>query len=96
MPTFASATSVLICRGRGFQDRVRIEAEVLAEEGRHAPEHVPAMLDYDGRMFTIAMAYIGPPVSRSLNVSSVGQLAMRSGPDNCAAAITMRSMPMVT
>lgn len=45
------------------QDRVRIEAEVLAEEGRHAPAHVPAMLDYDGRMFTIAMAYIGPPVS---------------------------------
>lgn len=66
MPTFASATSVLICGGRCFQDRVRIEAEVLAEEGRHAPEHVPAMLDYDGRMFTIAMAYIGPPVSRSL------------------------------
>ena len=45
------------------QDRVRIEAEVLAEQGRHAPEYVPAMLDYDGRMFTIAMAYIGPPVS---------------------------------
>ena len=36
---------------------------MLAEEGRHAPAHVPAMLDYDGRMFTIAMAYIGPPVS---------------------------------
>jgi 5-methylthioribose kinase len=48
------------------QDRVRIEAEVLAEEGRHAPEHVPAMLDYDGRMYTIAMAYIGPPVSQML------------------------------
>lgn len=43
------------------QDRVRIEAEVLAEEGRHASEHVPAMLDYDDKMFTIAMAYIAPP-----------------------------------
>jgi hypothetical protein len=46
------------------QDRVRVEAEVLAEEGRHAPEHVPAMLDYDDQMFTIAMAYIAPPVSQ--------------------------------
>ena len=45
---------------------MRIEAEVLAEEGRHAPQHVPAMLDYDGRMYTIAMAYIGPPVSQIL------------------------------
>ena len=62
MLTFVSATSVLMCRALCFQDRVRIEAEVLAEEGRHAPEHVPAMLDYDGQMFTIAMAYIGPPV----------------------------------
>ena len=51
------------CAVDAVQDRVRIEAEVLAEEGRHAPAHVPAMLDYDGRMFTIAMAYIGPPVS---------------------------------
>jgi len=43
------------------QDRVRIEAETLLEEGRHAPEHVPAMHFYSPAMSLIAMAYIAPP-----------------------------------
>lgn len=39
----------------GPQDRVRIEAEVLAAEAEHCPEHVPAVHAYDARMCIIAM-----------------------------------------
>lgn len=62
---------------------MRIEAEILAEEGRHAPEHVPAMLDFDPRMSTIAMAYIGPPavmLRLGLNAGNIyPQLAAHMG-----------------
>lgn len=40
---------------------MRIEAETLLEEGRHASEHVPAMHFYSPAMSLIAMSYIAPP-----------------------------------
>ena len=40
---------------------MRIEAETLLEEGRHAPEHVPTMHFYSQAMSLIAMAYLAPP-----------------------------------
>ncbi len=40
---------------------MRIEAETLLEEGRHAPEHVPAMYFYSPAMSLIAMSYVAPP-----------------------------------
>lgn len=38
-----------------LQDRVRIEAAVLAEEAAHCPQHVPALYHFDARMCIIAM-----------------------------------------
>ena len=43
------------------QERVRIEAEALLEEGRHAPEHVPSMFHYSPQMALIVMEYLAPP-----------------------------------
>ncbi|KAL4457683.1 hypothetical protein ABPG75_012548 [Micractinium tetrahymenae] len=43
------------------QDRVRIEAEALAAEAAHCPQHVPAVYTYDARMCIIAMQYLAPP-----------------------------------
>ncbi|KAL4857971.1 Methylthioribose kinase 1 [Chlorella vulgaris] len=43
------------------QDRVRIEAAVLAEEAAHCPQHVPALYHFDARMCIIAMQYLPPP-----------------------------------
>lgn len=43
------------------QDRVRIEAEGLTEEGRHAPLHVPTMYHYSPEMALIVMQYLAPP-----------------------------------
>ena len=40
---------------------MRIEAEGLLEEGRHAPEHVPAMYHYSAQMALIVMEYLAPP-----------------------------------
>jgi hypothetical protein len=43
------------------QDRVRIEAEALREEGRHCPDHVPTIFHYSEPMALIAMQYLAPP-----------------------------------
>ena len=40
---------------------MRIEAQVLMEEARHAPAHVPAVHHYSPAMALIVMDYLAPP-----------------------------------
>lgn len=43
------------------QERARIEAAALIEEGKHCPDHVPVVYHVDEPMCLIAMEYIAPP-----------------------------------
>ena len=53
---------------------MRLEAEALREQARHAPEHVPALHAYDARACLLVMQYLPPPhdvLRRSLTAGAV-------------------------
>ena len=44
-----------------MQERARIEADALAEEAKHCPQHVPTLYHYDQQLALIVMQYLEPP-----------------------------------
>ena len=59
--SFSSNVQDLLTNFLQVQERSRIEANALAEEAKHCPQHVPALYHYDSQLALIVMQYLAPP-----------------------------------